>query len=86
MLVGNLRLAAQIAQKRARTKFIWGSSLFGNEVGPMIYEAFLPEALAETRFVAAPAPLVVGHGLDAIPTAIERQREGVSARKLVVTL
>jgi hypothetical protein len=30
--------------------------------------------------------LVVGHGLDAIPLAIARQRQGVSARKLVATL
>jgi len=86
MLVGNLRLAAKTAGKKVRTKFIWGSSLLGNEVGPMIYETFLPGALAEARFVAAPDPLGVGHGLEAIPTAIERQREGVSARKLVVML
>ncbi len=86
MLVGNLRATAKAAAKRVRTKFIWGSSLLGNEVGPMIYEAFLPGALAEARFVAAPSALVVGHGLEAIPAALERQRQGVSARKLVVTL
>jgi NADPH:quinone reductase-like Zn-dependent oxidoreductase len=86
MLVGNLRLMAKAAVKRVRTKFIWGSSLLGNEVGPLIYETFLPVALAEDRFIAAPAPLVVGHGLEAIPKAIARQRQGVSARKLVVTL
>jgi len=86
MLAGNLGLAAKTAAKRVKTKFIWGSSLLGNEVGPMIYETFLPAALAQGRFVAAPDPLVVGHELEAIPKAIERQRQGVSARKLVVTL
>ncbi len=69
-----------------RTKMIWGSALIGNEVGPMIFEAFLPAALAEARFVAAPSPTVVGAGLAQIPAALERQRLGVSASKLVVTL
>ncbi len=86
MLAGNLRLALKASTKRVRTKFIWGSSLLGNEVGPMIYETYLPDALAEARFVAAPDPLVVGHGLQALPEGFARQREGVSARKLVVTL
>jgi threonine dehydrogenase-like Zn-dependent dehydrogenase len=86
MLSGNLRLTAKAAAKGVRTKFIWGSSLLGNEVGPLIYETFLPAALAERRFRPAPDALVVGHGLEAIPLAIARQRQGVSARKLVVTL
>ncbi len=86
MLSGNLQLAAKVAAKGVKTKFIWGSSLLANEVGPMIYETFLPAALAEGRFAAAPDPLIVGHGLEAIPEAIARQRQGVSARKLVVTL
>jgi NADPH:quinone reductase-like Zn-dependent oxidoreductase len=86
MVVGNLQLAAKTAANGVRTKFIWGSSLLGNEVGPMIYETFLPAALAKGRFITAPDPLLVGHGLEAIPKAIERQRQGVSARKLVVTL
>jgi NADPH:quinone reductase-like Zn-dependent oxidoreductase len=86
MLAGNLGVAIKARRKGVRTKFIWGSALVGNEVGPMIYDTFLPAALAEARFVAAPEALVVGHGLDQIPVALERQRQGVSARKLVVTL
>lgn len=86
MLAGNLALAARAKRRGVATKFIWGSALIGNEVGPMIFGAFLPAALAEHRYVAAPAPTVVGHGLAAIPAALERQRRGVSATKLVVTL
>jgi NADPH:quinone reductase-like Zn-dependent oxidoreductase len=86
MLAGNVSLAVRAWRKGVRTRFIWGSSLLANEVGPLIYETFLPSALAEGRFVAAPDPLVVGQGLAAIPAALERQRQGVSARKLVVTL
>ncbi|WP_043674392.1 zinc-binding alcohol dehydrogenase family protein [Clavibacter michiganensis] len=69
-----------------RTTFIWGSALMHDEVGPMLWERFLPEALAEGRYVAAPAAEVVGTGLDAIQPAMDRLRAGVSARKLVVAL
>jgi hypothetical protein len=86
MVVGNLTLALKARRCGVRTKFIWGSDLIANEVGPMIFESFLPTALAEARFVAAPSPMVVGTGLAQIPAALERQRLGVSATKLVVTL
>jgi NADPH:quinone reductase-like Zn-dependent oxidoreductase len=86
MIAGNIGLALKARRKGVRTKMIWGSALIANEVGPMIFEAFLPSALAEARFVAAPRPTVVGAGLAQIPFALERQRLGVSAGKLVVTL
>jgi NADPH:quinone reductase-like Zn-dependent oxidoreductase len=86
MLTGSIKLAIKARLKGVRTKFIWGGALFGNEVGPMIYEAFLPGALAEGRYVAAPAAKVVGHGLEAIPKALDLHLKGVSATKLVVTL
>lgn len=86
MLVGTTALTLKARRKNVRTKMIWGSALIANEVGPMIFEAFLPAALAEARFVAAPRPTVIGAGLAQIPSALERQRRGVSASKLVVTL
>jgi len=86
MLTGTLAQTLQARRLGVRAKMIWGSTLIANEVGPMIFEAFLPAALAEARFVAAPSPTVVGVGLAAIPAALERQRLGVSAAKLVVTL
>jgi hypothetical protein len=86
MMVGNIALALNARRRGVRTHFIWGSDLIANAVGPMIFEAFLPSALAEGRFVAAPPATVVGAGLGQIPVALERQRQGVSAAKLVVTL
>lgn len=86
MLAGTLALRLKARGRGVATKMIWGSTLIGNEVGPMIFESFLPSALAEARFVAAPSPTVVGQGLAQIPVALERQRQGVSAAKLVVTL
>jgi NADPH:quinone reductase-like Zn-dependent oxidoreductase len=86
MLAGTMSLSLKARRRGVRTKMIWGSALIANEVGPMIFEAFLPAALAQARFVAAPSPTVVGTGLAQIPVALERQRLGVSAAKLVVTL
>jgi NADPH:quinone reductase-like Zn-dependent oxidoreductase len=65
---------------------IAGTSLRDDEVGPMIYSEFLPAALASGRYVAAPAPRVVGRGLEAFQHAIDAQRAGTSGYKLVVEL
>jgi NADPH:quinone reductase-like Zn-dependent oxidoreductase len=86
MLAGTLAQRLKARRRGVATKMIWGSALIGNAVGPMIFETFLPAALAEGRFVAAPSATVVGQGLSQIPAALERQRLGVSAAKLVVTL
>lgn len=55
-------------------------------LGAAIYETFLPDALAQGKYVPAPEPLAVGHGLEALHGALDQQRKGVSARKVVVTL
>ena len=85
-VTGNLALAIKARRAGAVTRFIFGSSIRTNDVGRMIYEDFLPAALAEGRYRAAPEALIAGRGLAAIPAAIEQHRQGVSARKLVVTL
>lgn len=79
-------LAMNARRRGVRTSMIWGSSLLGNEVGPMIYRDFLPAALAEGSVVQALAARIVSRGLDQIPDALEQQRRGVSAAKPVVTL
>ena len=81
-----IALAIKARMQGVRTKFIFGDSLADNEVGPMIYRDFLPRALAEGAYVAAPDPVVVGHGLAAIQPAFDAQSRGVSAAKIVVTL
>jgi len=88
-----LRLAASTIStqlkfrvRRIRSKMIWGASLKDDEVGPLIYQDFLPEALADGRFLAAPQPAVLGHGLDHIQAGLDAQKHGVSAKKIVITL
>ena len=82
----NIALLFKSAAWRIRTKGIFGTTLMDNEVGPMIYEDFLPRALAEGRYVAAPDPIIVGKGLDCIQAALDIQKKGVSAKKIVVSL
>ena len=69
-----------------RWKRIFAATINGNEVGRIIYEDFLPGALAEGRFVAAPEPHVVGKGLECLQAGLDLLMKGVSAKKVVVTL
>lgn len=68
-----------------KTSFVWGS-VAHSPVGEAIYVNFLPEALETGRFRAAPEPMVAGSGLEAVQGAIDVQRKGVSAKKVVVSL
>ncbi|MFH9405282.1 zinc-binding alcohol dehydrogenase family protein [Streptomyces sp. NPDC017638] len=84
-------LFTRITRRRARrhgvrVSSIWGGTLKDNEVGPAIYTGFLPTALATGAYRAAPDATVVGHGLARIPHALRELKNGVSAKKLVVTL
>lgn len=51
-----------------------------------IYLDFLGPALAARQFVPGPEPQVVGRGLEKINEALEINKKGVSARKIVVSL
>jgi NADPH:quinone reductase-like Zn-dependent oxidoreductase len=80
------RILALRAPRGVQVSGIWGGSLKDNEVGPAIYADFLPTALAAGAYRAEPQAEVVGHGLEAIPAGLRRLRDGVSAKKLVVTV
>ncbi|KAJ4319714.1 hypothetical protein N0V94_003773 [Neodidymelliopsis sp. IMI 364377] len=68
-----------------KTSFIWGS-VAHSPVGNAVYVDFLPQALAKGVFKPAPEPEVVGKGLEAIQEAVNIQKKGVSAKKIVVQL
>jgi NADPH:quinone reductase-like Zn-dependent oxidoreductase len=81
------RIQARWQRRRnINVSIIWGGTLKDNEVGPAIYAGFLPAALASGSYRTAPEATVVGDGLGQIPEAIERLKQGVSAKKLVVRL
>ncbi|KAG0646231.1 dehydrogenase [Hyphodiscus hymeniophilus] len=68
------------------SKFIFGTTLAHNGVGKALYENYFPQALADNLFTPSPEPQVIGHGLKFIQPAMDLQKEGVSAKKVVVTL
>ncbi|EXJ61693.1 hypothetical protein A1O7_02122 [Cladophialophora yegresii CBS 114405] len=55
-------------------------------VAKKIWGDYLPAALKDGAFKAAPEELVVGNALYFVQGGLDRQRSGVSARKVVVTL
>ncbi len=86
LILSGVALQVQCRTRHIRTKFIFGTTLKDNEVGTLIYETFLPQALATGRYVAAPEPYVIGKGLEYIQAGFDMQRAGVSAKKVVVSL
>ncbi|KAI1460282.1 GroES-like protein [Annulohypoxylon moriforme] len=70
-----------------QAKMVFAGTLRDNEVGPLIFDQFLPEALAQKKYRCLPKPFVVGHGLEHVQDAFDRGKSGgLSAQKLVVTL
>ncbi|PIG69558.1 hypothetical protein AARAC_002743 [Aspergillus arachidicola] len=55
-------------------------------IGDWIWGTFVPQALANGTLQAKPDPLVVGTSIEAIQHALDVQKRGVSAKKVVVTL
>ncbi|MCY1145671.1 zinc-binding alcohol dehydrogenase family protein [Actinoplanes sp. Pm04-4] len=86
MVGGVARWQLAAWRRGVRFKFVYGSDLKKNEVGPAIFRDFLPAALAEGRYQPAPPASVVGESLSDLQDAMDQQRRGVSATKLVVTL
>ena len=68
------------------SKYIIGNSMAQNDLGAAVFANYLPRALAEGKFIPAPEPLVAGRGLESLETAFGIVRDGVSARKVVVSL
>ncbi len=69
-----------------RSRMIWGCSLKDDEVSNLVYEDFLPQALADGRYRTAPEPLIIGTGLEHLQAGLDAQKKGVSAKKIVITL
>ncbi|KIV77896.1 hypothetical protein PV11_09672 [Exophiala sideris] len=56
------------------------------QLGQAIWHGFLPDALKSGQIRPLPKPEVVGHGVEHIQAGLDKNREGVSAVKVVVTL
>ncbi|KAJ5530517.1 hypothetical protein N7527_003910 [Penicillium freii] len=82
----NIRVWKKAKKCGVKTKLVSGTSAAHTPVGAMVYNQFLPGALATGVFVAAPKPHIVGSGLEQIQTALNCHMRGVTAQKVVVTL
>ena len=67
-------------------KFVFGSDLKDNEVGPAIFVDFMPKALEAGELKAAPPVKSVGKGLESVQDGLDQLKKGVSAEKYVITL
>jgi NADPH:quinone reductase-like Zn-dependent oxidoreductase len=65
---------------------VFASTIKDNGIAEAVFVDFLPQALAEGRYKPAPRAEVVGTGLESLQKGLGILREGVSAKKLVVTL
>ncbi|RAL58758.1 hypothetical protein DID88_009173 [Monilinia fructigena] len=72
--------------KGVNNKFVDGTNVISNGVGEAVYVNFLAEALEKGTFVAAPEAMVIGKGLGFVEKGMEIQRDGVSAKKVVISL
>lgn len=57
-----------------------------DDVTRVVWESFVPEALATGALKPLPSPLVVGKGLESIQRGIDQNKKGVSYKKVVVEL
>ena len=68
------------------TLYIHGAALRSDfDRSKALYGDFLPESLANGSYKAVPTPQIVGQGLEKIQEALDLQRKGVSAAKIVVS-
>jgi len=65
---------------------VFAVTIKDNDVGPAVWDRFLPKALAAGKFQAKPDPMVIGHGLEHVQEGCEINKKGVSGKKVVVTL
>lgn len=58
----------------------------GGVVAKKVWQEYVSAALEEKSFKPAPDELIIGNGLYYVQGGLDRQKQGVSARKVVVTL
>ncbi|KAK4548241.1 hypothetical protein LTR36_010111 [Oleoguttula mirabilis] len=62
-------------------------NVFGiNPLTHPVWEKYITQALEQGKLMCLPEPLVVGKGLEAVQKGLDKNKEGVSARKVVIEL
>jgi NADPH:quinone reductase-like Zn-dependent oxidoreductase len=62
-------------------------NVFGiSETTHPVWESYVPEALQQGKLKFVPEPLVIGKGLENVQKGCDKNKEGVSAKKVVIEL
>ena len=62
-------------------------NVFGvSEMTHQMWADFIPKALASGQLKCVPEPLIVGKGLESVQKGLDKNKEGVSAKKVVIEL
>lgn len=69
-----------------KVKWVFSQLIIDSGVAKSIFVDYLPQALENGKYIAAPMPFIAGQGLESVQTAMDILKEGVSGRKVVVTL
>ncbi len=67
-------------------KFVFGPIIVDNEVAGKVWGEYVGKALDKGTLKPAPDALIVGQGLDKVQEGMMKNKEGLSAKKVVVTL
>ncbi|MGN6251210.1 MAG: zinc-binding alcohol dehydrogenase family protein [Marmoricola sp.] len=86
LITSNIALQMRARPRGVGLQYIWGTALKDTDVADAVLGAYLPDALATGRHRALPEARVVGDRLEDLQEALDLQRRGVSAAKLVVAL
>lgn len=57
-----------------------------NEMTHPLWAEFVPKALESGQLKCVPEPMIIGKGLESIQKGLDKNKEGVSAKKVVVEL
>ena len=82
---GNLAVVLPPPEKRPESVKI-GHVLGISEMTHKLWAEFIPKALESGQIKCVPEPLVIGEGLESIQKGVDKNKEGVSAKKVVVNL
>lgn len=87
-LGGPVKIAATLPappEMQMQVHMAFGANMmFEKDLANAIWTNYMPEALESGKFVPKPDALVTGNGPESLQAALEVQKKGVSARKVVV--
>ncbi|KAI4186743.1 MAG: hypothetical protein L6R41_003290 [Letrouitia leprolyta] len=86
LFVSTVRPLPENLPSGVQATMVGAVTIENDNVGKAVFVDFLPQALADGKYVAAPDPHVVGKGLEHVQTGFDTLQGGVSAKKVVIAL